>query len=80
MGAKEIVLKINEIFWNNELTDDELANEILELMDAERETIESDTALNRAYRELNIWSREEMNTGIFLDEVVAILNLSESIA
>ncbi|MBU5342296.1 hypothetical protein [Caldifermentibacillus hisashii] len=75
MDAEQLMVEINNIFWNKELTDDDVANELLDVMDANRETVEFDRVLKAAYRVLNIWSRTETDTGLYLDQFADILKL-----
>lgn len=77
MDAQKLVNKLSDIFWNKELNDDEVANELLELMDENQEIIQFDSALNDAYSELNIWSRTETGTGAYLDRIADILTLKK---
>lgn len=75
MESKQLMTDIKTIFWNNELTDDEVANLLLDKLDENREIVQFDSSLNGAHRILNVWSRTETETGIFLDQVKDILNL-----
>ncbi|MGG3987701.1 hypothetical protein [Bacillus smithii] len=78
MDTQILVRELNKIFWKRDLSDDEVANEMLSLMDENKETIQTDSALNGAYRILNIWSRSETETGYYLDTVKDLLNFEES--
>lgn len=75
MNVNKLLFEVNKIFRNEKLTDDEVANELLDLMDSNRETVEAYRELNAAYRVLNIWSRTETETGTYLDQVQQLLAL-----
>jgi len=75
MNANKLLFEVNKIFWDEKLTDYEVANELLDLMDSNRETVEAYRELNAAYRVLNIWSRTETETGTYLDLVQQLLAL-----
>lgn len=38
MNANKLLFEANKIFWDEKLTDYEVANELLDLMDSNRET------------------------------------------
>lgn len=78
LSALNLVSALNKAFWNKELTDQEIANDLLEMMDSNIQTIQFDSALEAAHRELSIWSRTEENTGEVLDAVHDILAFNES--
>lgn len=75
MNVNRLLFEVNKIFRNEKLTDDDAANELLDLMDSNRETVEAYRELNAAYRVLNIWSRTETETGTYLDQVQQLLAL-----
>ena len=75
MTSEKLIEKINTIFWDKDLNDDEVANQLLDLMDENKAVIETDSSLKGAHRILNLWSRTETKTGQRLDEVQELLNL-----
>ena len=77
MTSEKLIEEINAIFWDKDLNDDEVANTLLDLLDENKEVIETDSSLRGSYRILNLWSRTEAETGQRLDEVQELLNLVE---
>ena len=79
MTSEKLIEEINAIFWNKDLNDDEVANQLLDLLDENQEAIQTDGSLKGAHRILNLWSRTETETGQRLDEVQELLNLVEPV-
>ena len=73
--AMQFIASLKSVFRNLNSTDDDVANEMLDMMHDNLEIINYDVALRKAFRELNIWSRTEENTGEVLDLVQSLLNL-----
>lgn len=78
MNNQTIVNKLNKVFWDKNLNDYDVANEILNIMDDNREIIQFDSALSFAYKLMNRWSRKEIETGYYLDTIKDILNLKNN--
>lgn len=76
MTEQEVVNELQLIYnQESELGSAEVALEMLDTLDLNRDDVQFDVALKQAYRELNIWSRTEEDTGDYLDRVVKLLNL-----
>ncbi|MEJ1518196.1 hypothetical protein R3O67_34015 [Bacillus cereus] len=77
MDSQKLVMKLNDMFWNLENDQEELAHEMLGLMSENQETVQFDSALQKSFRELNIWSRTEENTGVVLAVVCDLLKFKK---
>ncbi|MCU7666806.1 hypothetical protein [Bacillus thuringiensis] len=78
MDSQKLVMELNDMFWNLENDQEELAHEMLGLMSENQETVQFDSALQKAFRELNIWSRTEENTGVVLGVVRDLLGFKRN--
>lgn len=77
MDSQKLVMELNDMFWNLESDQEELAHAMLGLMSENQETVQFDSALQKAFRELNIWSRTEENTGMVLAVVCDLLRFKK---
>ncbi|MEK4951925.1 hypothetical protein NST12_16660 [Bacillus sp. FSL W8-1127] len=77
MNSETLVKKLNDLFWDRKLTDYDVANQMLSLMDDNAEVVQFDSALKEAHRMLSIWSRSEKETGQYLDNIADLLDFKE---
>ena len=75
MNEQKLIQNLKAIFRNLDLNDDDTANEMLDTLDNHMDIVVFSDDLKEAFRELNIWSRTEKNTGEVLDVVQGLLNL-----
>lgn len=78
MEPLTLINNLNSIFWDDDLDEDEVADELLRLMEEYKETIEHDSALDKAYQELSIWSKAKESPGQVLDTVNDLLKFKKN--
>lgn len=76
MELFNLINAISEIFWDKTNLDEDVANEVLDLLDNSKEIVQFSSELTTVHRELSIWSRTEEATGETLDLIESILGLT----
>lgn len=78
MELFNLINAISQIFWDKTKLDEDVANEVLELLDSSTELVQFSAELTEVHRELSIWSRTETATGETLDQIESILGLTNN--